>query len=333
MADKIVSITLNNDRSRFTVTTDHGYRVYGIFSQRFPMLSPEEKSGRKESLKILFTERNTFADPLLKVYSYLSTNFVVYLTRKNEKLLRVRCHSTQKDMGEIECRTPILNVLFRRGQIITVTEERILFYKIDSLEFLYLIETYRNPTGVSDINETMFICPGLKPGTIYLEKYDTLENRKISLTGSCHLTIITQMKLSPDSKMIATSSEKGTVIRIFDTQNLTLLHELKRGSSPTTIRCLDFSSDSKSLVLASENGTIHCWSLDSLKPAYFESRIRGSVKISLSDFSDCSGFLAFKSDSSTLKNLYCLMMNGKVYHWEINEIREEAKIQPTYTLV
>ena len=61
---------------------------------------------------------------------------------------------------------------------------------------------------------------------------------------------------------IATASCKGTLIRVFDVTNGSLLSELRRGSNPAVIYCINFNSDSSLLCVSSDHGTIHIFSLE-----------------------------------------------------------------------
>jgi len=60
---------------------------------------------------------------------------------------------------------------------------------------------------------------------------------------------------------MATSSEKGTVIRIFDTEEGHLLHELRRGSEYAQISSIAFDLTSKWLACSSDTCTVHVFSL------------------------------------------------------------------------
>ena len=54
---------------------------------------------------------------------------------------------------------------------------------------------------------------------------------------------------------------QGTLVRVFDTGSGAILTELRRGSQPATIHCVNFNSDSSLLCVASDHGTIHIFSL------------------------------------------------------------------------
>nr|CAD7412074.1 unnamed protein product [Timema poppensis] len=61
--------------------------------------------------------------------------------------------------------------------------------------------------------------------------------------------------------MVATASNKGTLIRVWDTTRRAQLVELRRGSDPATLYCINFSGDSEFLCCSSDKGTVHIFAL------------------------------------------------------------------------
>ncbi len=70
------------------------------------------------------------------------------------------------------------------------------------------------------------------------------------------------MQLNIQGTRIATASDKGTLIRIFDTQTGKLLSELRRGTQPATIYSINFSADSSLVCASSSHGTIHIFATE-----------------------------------------------------------------------
>lgn len=77
-----------------------------------------------------------------------------------------------------------------------------------------------------------------------------------------HDSMIGMIASSRDGSRIATCSEKGTVLRIFDTEKSEKIKEVRRGSTPATITSISFSSDCNYLCTASEKGTVHLFSIE-----------------------------------------------------------------------
>uniref|UniRef100_A0A4W3H0J5 WD repeat domain phosphoinositide-interacting protein 4 n=1 Tax=Callorhinchus milii TaxID=7868 RepID=A0A4W3H0J5_CALMI len=54
---------------------------------------------------------------------------------------------------------------------------------------------------------------------------------------------------------------QGTLIRLFDTLTKEKLVELRRGTDPATLYCINFSHDSSFLCVSSDKGTVHVFAL------------------------------------------------------------------------
>lgn len=102
-------------------------------------------------------------------------------------------------------------------------------------------------------------CPGARQGEILLNY--PREHLHTSTPG--HTNNITGIAINYDGSRIATASEKGTLIRIFDTRKL---HEpwktLRRGTNPANIQSLVLNSAGTELAAASDTGTVHLFSCE-----------------------------------------------------------------------
>lgn len=78
---------------------------------------------------------------------------------------------------------------------------------------------------------------------------------------AAHATAISALAVSKDGSMVASASEKGTLIRIFDTVSGRLLNELRRGVDRADIYSIAFSPDATKLCVSSDKGTVHIFNL------------------------------------------------------------------------
>jgi WD40 repeat protein len=76
-----------------------------------------------------------------------------------------------------------------------------------------------------------------------------------------HSTALTTMSLTASGRLIATTSSKGTLIRIWDTSTGTKVKELRRGTDKAEIYGVAFRPDEKEVCVWSDKGTIHVFSL------------------------------------------------------------------------
>ncbi len=80
-------------------------------------------------------------------------------------------------------------------------------------------------------------------------------------TINAHQGDLACIAINQTGSLVATASDKGTLIRVWDTVKKTLLNELRRGSDPATLYCINFSLDSDFLCCSSDKGTIHIFAL------------------------------------------------------------------------
>ena len=124
-------------------------------------------------------------------------------------------------------------------------------------------------------NGLVLACPSTQRGQVRVELYGL---RRTTFMNA-HESALGALTLSVDGSLLATASERGTVIRLFDTRGVTIgggsnnttgkkidtasvsssvpLREFRRGVERATISCLTFSLDSNWLGCASNHGTVH----------------------------------------------------------------------------
>lgn len=83
-----------------------------------------------------------------------------------------------------------------------------------------------------------------------------------NLVIQAHQSEITTMSLSSDGTRLATSSEKGTIIRVFETETGSQLQELRRGTERAILCSLAFSLDCSLLAITSDKSTVHVFTIE-----------------------------------------------------------------------
>lgn len=104
-------------------------------------------------------------------------------------------------------------------------------------QLLHVFETCNNSDALCSLCShsvnSILAYPSRKLGHAII--IDLAHTEKPPIDVSCHEAAITCMKLSNDGTKLATASTKGTLIRVFDTENGNLLHELRRGANHANI--------------------------------------------------------------------------------------------------
>ena len=101
-------------------------------------------------------------------------------------------------------------------------------------------------------------CPDKSKGKVKIINFETQQ----ALLAPAHENNIQAMAVDFSGRVLATASEKGTLIRIFLTEDATLLQELRRGSDKANIFSLNFNLSANLIaVSSSDKNTIHIFSV------------------------------------------------------------------------
>ena len=166
-------------------------------------------------------------------------------------------------MIQIRFNSNIIKVKLREDCIISILENRIYLLDINTLETIDILDTFDNPNGIfsmSNINNKLNIAFPQNKGKIQLEYYNIIkENFKKDETKiiNAHESFIAFLTLNNEGNVLATASDKGTLIRLFNVYNQEMIAELRRGTKNTTINCLAFDINTEFIACTSEVGTVH----------------------------------------------------------------------------
>lgn len=166
-------------------------------------------------------------------------------------------------IGELSFRSQVRSVRLRRDKVVVALEHKVLIYNFADLRLLHSIETLSNPSGLLALSplsdQTVLACPGINQGQVRVELFDVRRTRFVL----AHTSALAAITLSTDGKLLATASERGTLVRIHSTHDGSKLQELRRGADPACIYSLAFSKGEQPdwLALSSDKGTVHVFSL------------------------------------------------------------------------
>ena len=136
----------------------------------------------------------------------------------------------KKDIGELSFRHEVRAVRLRRDKIVVVLEYKVLVYKFADLVCTHEIDTVSNPKGLCALSpashKTVLACPGSHKGHVRIEIFEERRTNKIE----AHTSHLSCMSLNLDGSRLVTASEKGTILRVFDTLSGKPLQEVRRGA-------------------------------------------------------------------------------------------------------
>lgn len=76
-----------------------------------------------------------------------------------------------------------------------------------------------------------------------------------------HTSSLSALSTNPSGSLIATASNKGTLVRIWDAQSAKLVKELRRGTDSAQIFGIAIRPDGGAVAVSSDKGTVHVWNL------------------------------------------------------------------------
>jgi len=224
---------------------------------------------------------------------------------------------------ELEFSTEVKGVRLRRDRIIVVLETMIKVYTFtQNPQQLHVFETCTNTRGLCVVcpsgSKSFIAYPGRTLGQVCLVDLAATEKPVVEIHA--HEASIMYLAMNMTGTRLATASEKGTLVRIFDTETSQLVNEFRRGANHATIYCINFNQDSTLLCVSSDHSTVHIFYIEeSNKP---KSRSAGAAsflpKYFNSQWSSCKFHLpentisicAFGPNSDTNKTVIALCSDG-----------------------
>ncbi|CDI97880.1 WD40 repeat domain containing protein [Echinococcus multilocularis] len=183
----------------------------------------------------------------------------------------------QKVTLELTYGSDVRAVRLRKDLIVVVFVNAVKIYTFGSCpELLYQAETASNPQGLCHVCQNpenpIIAFPGRRVGMVTLVTSPLTASTTTAPPPhhvSAHQNQLVALTMSADGEQLATASQRGTLVRVFDTRSCDLLYELRRGSNAAFITCIAFDHatafTTRRLAVASDHGTLHVFFLDPLE--------------------------------------------------------------------
>ena len=254
--DKILNISFNQDNSCFSIGLENGFMVYGTY----PIKNQYKRNmdGGIKQAEMLYRTNLLALIGGGDIPKFNSKKVVLWDDYQNKMVSEIKFFSSLK------------NVKLKKDKIFAICDKNIYVFDLKTLENLEIIDTKENPKGLFGINNDEN-----KTIIAYLEKNDkdnkedinkyyiTVKNynKESSIKILAQEDTISYISLNYDGSLIATSNEKGTLIRIHSCINGNLLAQFYRGKEKAEINYICFDKLSNFLAVTSDRGTIHIWSM------------------------------------------------------------------------
>lgn len=265
-------LSLNQDFSCFSVGLSNGFRIFNM--------NPLKEKRRKE-----------FSDGGLSIVEMLyRSNFLVlvgggkYPKYPSNKVI-VWDDQKEKCVIELEFRSEVKKVCITRDKVIVALLSKIFVYSLCSNPTkLCSFDTFDNDYGALSVchslDYSVLAFPGRQQGHVQLVDMETFpsgnetflspEKESTPVTQrkplnvsiiSAHSSTVTLLSFNNKGNLLASTSSRGTLVRVFNTFTGQLLHEFRRGADAALIWCMNFNLDSSRLCVCSDKGTVHVFTI------------------------------------------------------------------------
>ncbi|CAI7578869.1 unnamed protein product [Penicillium manginii] len=261
-------VTFNQDYSYLAVATSKGFRIFTTdpFAKSY-----ETKEGNIAVIEMLF-----------------STSLVALIL--SPRRLQITNTKRQCTICELTFPTTVLAVKLNRKRLVIVLEDQIYLYDIQTMKLLSTIDTSPNPHAICALapsSENCYMAYPLPqkapaaskppahapPGTTHVSPttgdvliFDSSKLEAINVIEA-HRSPLACITLNSEGTLLATASDKGTIIRVFSVPDGHKLYQFRRGSMPSRIFSMSFNTTSTLLCVSSSTETIHLFKLSQQGPA------------------------------------------------------------------
>ena len=160
--------------------------------------------------------------------------------------LRLWNSSTSSPVFELTFASAVLRVLMNRTRLLVVLAEATHVFELATMRLLHQLECAPNPRGVAALcSSDAGICAvwpgGHAPGWVgKLTIFDAVHGSALA-TVAAHHSGIACVSLTAKGHLMATASEKGTVIRVHTVPESQCVYTFRRGTMRATIQSLSFA--------------------------------------------------------------------------------------------
>lgn len=171
--------------------------------------------------------------------------------------------------NEFKFSIPVLNVKFKKNYIFIVCEKKIYVFDITTSQNIDSFDTISNKKGIIAVNgceeQTLMAHPiefedEPNKGYVGIKNYKT----KKYYTLLVHEEPISFMEMDYNGLLLATANVKGSIIRLHNLLDKTLVYECKRGKNKAIINYICFDLEYNYIGVTSSKGTIHLWQLNDI---------------------------------------------------------------------
>ena len=250
-SDSTIKLSFNQDNSCFSVATEKGFKIY----QTYPFKGPIERNMNGGIGAVEMIYKSNFLAMIGGGEAPLFNNNKVVIWDENKSRI----------ISDLKFLTNVINIKLKKDLLFVVCESRIYIFNLNTYDTIYTIDTGKNLKGLIAINNdptfTVMAYPSIKGLDNVTIKHFKNKKNVIDIEQNY---IISFMAINYDGTLLATSNEKGTLIKIFSCIDGNFLMLFRRGYEKVENIYLSFDNENKFMAVTSTKGTIHIFSLKSI---------------------------------------------------------------------
>lgn len=243
--------------------------------------------GKNDGFSVILIEKNKVLinRPTKKIFLielFYNTNLIFIIgDNKPLNILNIWDDSKEKYIGFIEIKNNIEFVKMNKNFILISDNTYLYIYNFENLQFKKKIYYNSYHLFHYDISFNNIITYTDKIGFINLYNVDNNHTR----TFKAHDNNIQYIKISNNSKYIASVSENGSIIKVFDFNTFKLLKLLYRGINYSKIISIDFDMNDEYIFVFTNNKTLHIYNLNNnINPSFILNSITSFFKNNILDY-------------------------------------------------
>ncbi|EDW89947.1 WD repeat domain phosphoinositide-interacting protein 2 [Drosophila yakuba] len=239
-------MNFNQDFTSLSVLSPTGLRLFSITSQ--------------DKVEEIFAKDNT--EQIRIVERLFNSSLVVLVTAQKPNCLKMLHFKKKQDICNCFYPSEILCVRMNRQRLIVCLAESIHIHDIRDMKILHSIENIApNEQGLCALSLNSHLAFPVCQTSGELRIFNASKLRT-GMTIRAHDTSLSALAFSPSGALLATASERGTVIRVFCVKNGERVQEFRRGVSCVRIASLVFSASGDFLCASSNTETVHVFKID-----------------------------------------------------------------------
>ncbi|XP_045504926.1 WD repeat domain phosphoinositide-interacting protein 4-like [Colias croceus] len=246
----ITSLAFNQNQGCFTCCLTSGLRVYNVDPLVEKAHYSKEELGEVSLCEMVFR-----------------TNWLLVVRARRPCSLMLLDDQQRAFRAEVLFKSPIRALRARKDKVAVVLTSSIQVLSLPSLQRVALLRTPASARPLcalaTDPNAVQLLAaPAHRKGSLQLldvsRAVKGAQSSSPAVVG-CHQTDLVCISLSANGAKLATASERGTIIRLWDTSTKQMIHELRRGSDYADVYCINFNWSGSLVCCVSDKGTLHVW--------------------------------------------------------------------------